>query len=68
MVGSLRAMADSPLLLERYWNSQAIAGQTTSPEELIDRVEQVTKEQVVAAACRAQLDSVYFLKGVAKND
>ena len=68
VVGSLRAMADSPLLLERYWNSQAIAGQTTSPEELIDRVERVTKEQVVAAACRAQLDSVYFLKGVAKND
>ena len=33
------------------------------PEELARRVEQVTREQVVSAAQKLKLDTVYFLKG-----
>lgn len=63
VVSGLTAGGDSQSLLEYYWQTQAASGQCRTPEELIELVEQVTKEQVVAAAGKMQLDTIYFLKG-----
>ena len=60
---SLRSALDSQGRLEDYWLGQAAAGLCQSPEELAQRLEQVTREQVVAAAAKLTLDTVYFLKG-----
>ena len=49
--------------LEDFWLGQAVAGLTEGPDALADRVEQVTREQVVRALNTLELDTVYFLKG-----
>lgn len=63
VVSTLRTTLDTQGRLEDYWLSQSAAGLTRSPDELAERVETVTREQVVAAAQDLTLDTVYFLKG-----
>ncbi len=62
-VSSLTACADSQGLLEFYWQTQAAAGLCQKPDELAQAVEQVTRDQVIAAAQKMELDAIYFLKG-----
>ncbi len=64
IVSSLKAALDSQGALESYWLGQEIAGTNRSPEEMSGLIEQVTAEQVVAAAKKLQLDTIYFLKGM----
>lgn len=61
LVSSGRAMLDSQGRMEDYWFTQAVAGLYESPEELIARLENVDREQVVAAAEKLELDTVYHL-------
>jgi len=49
--------------LEGFLLSQALDGLDYGPLELAALVEDVTKEDVVAAAQGIRLDAVYFLKG-----
>ena len=63
VVSTLMTTLDAQSRLEDYWLGQAAAGLTESPEELARRVEAVTRAQVEAAARKAVLDTVYFLKG-----
>lgn len=65
LAGAWRAMLDEPIQLERYWLQQAVAGTMLSPEERIGRLDTVTRDEIVAAAQATQLDTVYFMKGVA---
>lgn len=62
---SWRAMLDDPLALERYWLMQAVAGTLVSPEERIEQVKTVTREQITQAAQATALDMIYFMKGAA---
>lgn len=63
VVSSLTSGLDSQGRLEEHWSAQSIAGLHQSPQELAAAVESVTGEQVVSAAKRLRLDTVYFLKG-----
>lgn len=62
-VSSLRTVLDSQGRQEDYWLGQAIYGLVEGPEELAQRLEQVTTQQAVAAAKALSLDTIYFLKG-----
>ncbi len=64
LLTSYSAAMDSPGSLENFYIGQAIDGFTYHLQDLAARVEAVTKDQVVAAANRLQLDTIYFLKGV----
>ena len=48
---------------EEFWLGQTAAGLEEDPKQLAARLEQVTREQVAAAARKLELDTVYFLKG-----
>lgn len=63
LVTALNYTPDSLGGLEGWYLSQILQGTNTSPEEEIQRVERVTKEDVVQAAKRLELDTVYFLTG-----
>ena len=63
VISALRTTMDAQGRLEEHWLGQAVAGLTEGPDELALRVEAVTMDQVVAAARRLELDTVYFLKG-----
>lgn len=54
---------DSQSRQEDFWLSQSAAGLEECPEALAERIEGVTLEQVVAAAQKLELDTIYFLKG-----
>ena len=63
VVSTLLTTLDAQSRLEDYWLGQAAAGLSEGPDELAARVEQVTREEAVAAAQDLILDTVYFLKG-----
>ncbi len=63
--GWLSAM-DDPISIERYWQSQMLAGTFIPMEQRIRKLADVTKEQVVECAKKTKLDTVYFMKGVSK--
>lgn len=54
---------DSQSRQEDFWLGQSAAGLEECPETLAERIEGVTLEQVVAAAQKLELDTIYFLKG-----
>ena len=64
VVGSCLSTLDSQDRLEDFWLGQASAGLDEDMEALTARLEQVTREEVVAVANRLELDTVYFLKGL----
>ena len=60
---SYMSALDSQARQEDFWLGQAAAGVNESLNDLAGQIEQVTREQVVAAAHKLQLDTIYFLKG-----
>ena len=63
VVSSHLAALDDQARQEEFWLGQAAAGLDDTPEELAARFEDVTREQVMVAARKLELDTIYFLKG-----
>ena len=63
ILSELKTAADSPGRLDDFYVSNAAAGIGGTVETLAEGVAAVTVEDVVAAARRVTLDSIYFLKG-----
>ena len=64
VISSLRGTHDSPGAIESYYATAALSGLRLTPSEYIRQVQQVTAEQVAAAARSLSLHTTYFLKGV----
>lgn len=60
---ALRTVSDSLTSLGGFVLTQLLTGKNRTIEQEIAKLQTVTKEQVVAAARRLQLDTVYFLTG-----
>ena len=60
---SMLAASDSPEAIHSWYANNRIFGIKDSPEQTIEKIESVTKEQVVAAAQNVLLDTEYFLSG-----
>lgn len=63
LLSSLRATHDSPGSIEGYYATAALSGMGMTPQQYMDALQNVTREQVVAAANTLQLHTTYFLKG-----
>ena len=64
IISQLKATHDSPGAIENYYGTVALSGLGLSPAQYIAAVEQVSREQVAAAAQTLELHTRYFLKGV----
>ena len=64
IIAQLQATHDSPGAIESYYGTAALSGLGMTPEQYLLAVEQVTAEQVAAAAQTLKLHTSYFLKGV----
>ena len=64
LLSGLRTVTDSPGALEGYYSTGHLSGFLLPPEQYRAAIEQVTMEQVVAAAQTIRLHTVYFLEGV----
>ena len=64
LCSGLRATHDSPGAIEGYYSTSALSGMGMTPAQYMEAVENLTPEQVVAAANTIAYHSSYFLKGV----
>lgn len=64
LISSLQGVHDSPGSIESYYASSVLSGMNMTPEQYEIAVEQVTADQVAAAAATVTLHTDYFLKGV----
>ena len=64
LLSSLRCTHDSPSSIEGYYATAALSGLKLTPQQYMEAVRAVTKDQVAAAARTLQLHTTYFLKGV----
>jgi predicted Zn-dependent peptidase len=64
LCSSLRSTHDSPGAIESYYATAALSGLSMTPSQYLEKVEDVTAQQVSQAAKSLKLDTVFFLKGV----
>lgn len=66
MCNSYNAVADSAASMETWYLSGMLQGKLHTPEEYAERIMNITKDEIISAAERVTLDTVYKLKGAAK--
>ncbi len=64
LVGGLQSISDSQGGLDDFWLGQAVAGLHYNIPSVIEKLEQITREQVIAVSKKLELDTIYFLKGL----
>lgn len=68
LAGSFKSITDTPGGIESWYLSQALSGELQSPEQEAARIEALTKQDVMDAAAKVRLDTVYFLTGKEADD
>ena len=61
IINSALTVLDSPMSLDAWYAERALDPNPLSPEELADKVSRITKEDVISAANRFELDTTYLL-------
>ncbi|MEI6578844.1 MAG: insulinase family protein [Eubacteriales bacterium] len=64
----LRSIEDSPEDLATWYTSQLLKPEIKTPEQETEKIRQVTMEQVVAAANRVTLDTIFMLSGTGEAE
>ncbi len=62
IVNSLRSMTDSIGSLSEFYYGQLVSGVFETPEQMIEKIRAVTKEEVTKASQKIKMDTVYFLR------
>lgn len=62
-VNSINSISDNPFALDDYYLGKIISGNLIGLDELADKIQSVTKEQIMDVANKIELDTVFFLKG-----
>ena len=68
LMSYMHGVSDSAAELENFWLYQNLLGLEYGPDELAALVEDVTREQVIAAAQTVACDMVYILTGEEADD
>ena len=63
-INGIKSISDNARQTEDYWVGQLLVGRDEGLEELAAEIDKITREQVVEAAQRVEIDTVYFLTGV----
>lgn len=68
IINNYRSLSDSARGLESWYLGRILANDAGTPDSVIADIEKVTKQEIVAAANKVTLDTVYFLNGTLKGD
>ncbi len=63
LINSWRGVSDSARSIADWYYNQAYLGTSESPEERIEKLKDVSREDIIAAAKSLKLDTVYILSG-----
>jgi len=63
----VRSVEDNPYSIERFMLTQSLRGSSSLPADYIEKIQSVTKKDIMRAARGLTLDTVYFLEGTAKE-
>ncbi len=64
LINAYREISDNPQSLRNWYTGRLLSGITQSPDEAIESVYAVTKDDIVNTAKNILLDTVYFLEGI----
>ena len=68
VISGLLQISDSPAAIEAFKFRRFLAGALESPADVIEKINAVTKDDIVAVANKVRFDSVYFLCGNGEED
>lgn len=68
IISGMRQINDSPSALEAFSFRRLLAGVEEDISEAAERIKSVTREEILAAAKKVKIDTVYFLSGDGKED
>lgn len=63
LISQFRSYYDNPYAMKDFYLGQMLYGEICTVEEVVDKINKVTKEQITEAFSKIVLDTVYFLKG-----
>ena len=63
LISGIRQIYDSPAAIEAFFLRRIMAGLSDTPEDSINRINAVRKSEIVDAAAKIELDTVYFMCG-----
>ncbi len=66
--GTYRQVEDSPAATESYYYGRSLYGVEDTPSHSIQKIKAVTREDVLRAAEKITLDTVFFLKGTGRTN
>ena len=67
LINNYRELSDSARGLETWYLGRSLHGLSDTPDDVIEALSGVTRDDIVAAAKKASLDTVYFLNGTLKG-
>ncbi len=68
IISGLRQISDNPSAMEAFRFRRFLAGVEEEADECIARVEKVSREEIIEAANKVKLDTVYFLTGNGREE
>ena len=68
MKNSYKELDDSQSALCAWFLSRLLMGSTGNPDEVVEKILNVTKDEIVKAANKVELDTVYFIKGTGNEE
>ena len=63
LCSGIKQVSDTPASIEAFALRRMLANVSEEPDDCIKEIRAVTKEQIIAAANKVELDTVYFLTG-----
>lgn len=68
MKNSYKELDDSASALCMWYLSRLLMGSEGTPDEVVESLMKVTKDEIVKAANKVELDTVYFIKGTGNGE
>ena len=68
LIDSYSELSDSARGLEVWYLGRIISGLSDNPADVVERLRGVTRDEVIAAAKKLSVDTIYFLNGTLEGD
>jgi len=63
IVHAMNSLGDNPAVLAQWYLPRVLTNTVQTPQEIVQEIKEITKEDVMRVAERIQLDTVYTLTG-----